>query len=89
MISEFFLTDTFLTSNGVIDFIISSSSSYVFLFNCILCDVSLATKSLILLAAPLLTKTNESSIKIPSGKQCASGLKAIGIFWSNMPKFAL
>ena len=81
--------DTFFYQQWCNRLYYSPSPSYVFLSNCILCDVSLATKTLNLLAAPLLTKTSESGIEIPSGKQSASGVKAIGILWSDMPRFTL
>ena len=51
-------------------------------------DVSLTTKTLILLAASLLTSTTEPGIEIPSVKQSLSGVKAIDIVLYKMPKFA-
>ena len=75
------MADIFFTCNRVIDLIIFTFIRYVFLSNCILCHVLLTIKTLIFFPVPLLIKTAEPDIEIPSGKQflSASGVKAIVI----------
>ena len=74
--SWLFIVGTFFTCNGVIGLIISTFPTYVLLSNRIICDVSMTTKTVILLAASILTTTTKSGIEISSGKQSVSRVKA-------------
>ena len=71
----------------IIDFIISTFPIYVFLCNCMLYNVTLTTKTSILLA--LLTTATELGIEIILGKQSVPVVRVIGFLWSNIPRFAL
>ena len=71
----------------IIDFIISTSPIYVFLCNCMLYNVTLTTKILILIA--LLTTATEFGIEILLVKQSVPVVRVIGFLWSNIHRFAL